>query len=207
MGPLSVIDQCNDCDAVLADGARWSGPFFELEANDGRPELQKRGRRSLISVWSERVGRCATPGPGVWLGIARAASFAQTVSSCNSPCDASAVVPLGAAHCVVGNDETNTLRIHRWGRPQAVGVVDLSKFLGTRARAASDIEGAAAIGSRIGWITLHGTNGHGKTQPARHRLFETAVLPGDPSNSSWRAMPASSCCATWPEPIQSSPAS
>jgi Protein of unknown function (DUF3616) len=100
---------------------------------------------------------------------------AQQVSTYGGSCDASAAVALGADHFVVGNDERNTLHIYRRGQAQAVGSLELSTFLGTRADEESDIEGAAAVGTRIYWITSHGRNSRGKAQQARHRFFATEV--------------------------------
>lgn len=98
----------------------------------------------------------------------------------NGPCDASAAAGLGDGHFVVGNDENDTLHIYRRGQAQAVGSLDLSRFLGTHPGEESDIEGAAAIGTRIYWITSHGSNSKGKTQPSRHRFFATELRPGAP---------------------------
>jgi len=105
---------------------------------------------------------------------------AQQVSRYSGPCDASAAVALDAGHFVVGDDEHNTLYIYRRGQAQAVASLNLSKFLDTGADRESDIEGAAAIGQRIYWITSHGRDGKGKARPARHRFFATEVLPGNP---------------------------
>ena len=105
---------------------------------------------------------------------------AQEVSTYSGPCDTSAAVALDGDHFVAGNDETDTLHIYRRGQAQAVGRLDLSSFLGTRPGEESDIEGAAAIGARIYWITSHGSNSKGKTQPSRQRFFATALRPGVP---------------------------
>jgi hypothetical protein len=98
----------------------------------------------------------------------------------DGPCDASAAVALDALHFVVGDDEHDTLHIFRQGEPKPVGVLDLSGFLGTGAGKESDIEGAAAIGNRIYWITSHGRNAKGKARPSRYRFFATEVLAGNP---------------------------
>jgi hypothetical protein len=55
----------------------------------------------------------------------------------------------------------------------------LSDFLGTGSSEA-DIEGAAAIGSRVYWISSHSRNSKGKVQPSRHRIFATDVRDGLP---------------------------
>ena len=107
-------------------------------------------------------------------------SGAQQIVTYSGPCDASAAVALDAAYFVVGDDERNTLHVYRQGQAQAVGSLDLSKFLATAADEESDIEGAAAIGTRIYWITSHGRNSKGKARPSRQRFFATEVLPGQP---------------------------
>ncbi|MBL8414483.1 MAG: DUF3616 domain-containing protein [Propionivibrio sp.] len=104
----------------------------------------------------------------------------QPVSTYSGPCDASAAVALDAGHFVVGDDEHNTLYIYRRGQAQAIAALNLSKFLDTGAEQESDIEGAAAVGQRIYWITSHGRDGKGRARPARHRFFATEVLPGNP---------------------------
>ena len=91
-------------------------------------------------------------------------------------CDASAAVALDAEHFVVANDENDALSIYRGER--VVGTLDLAQFLGARADRESDIEAAAAIGSRIYWITSHGRSSSGKEQPSRQRLFATEVRSG-----------------------------
>ncbi len=105
---------------------------------------------------------------------------AQPVLTYQGSCDASAAVALDAEHFVVGDDEHNTLYIYRRGQAQAIASLNLSKFLNTGADRESDIEGAAAIGQRIYWITSHGRDGKGKARPARHRFFATEVLTGNP---------------------------
>lgn len=107
-------------------------------------------------------------------------SGAQQIVTYSGPCDASAAVALDATYFVVGDDEHNTLHVYRQGQAQAVGSLDLSKFLATAADEESDIEGAAAIGTRIYWITSHGRNSKGKARPSRQRFFATEVLPGQP---------------------------
>lgn len=105
---------------------------------------------------------------------------AQPVLTYSGPCDASAAVALDAEHFVVGDDEHNTLYIYRRGQAQAITSLNLSKFLDSGADQESDIEGAAAIGQRIYWISSHGRDGKGKARPERHRFFATEVLPGNP---------------------------
>lgn len=106
--------------------------------------------------------------------------FAQDISSYRGACDASAAVALDAEHFAVGNDENNVLHVYRRGRPQPVGALDLSKFLGLRGDAEADIEDAAPVGQRIYWITSHARNSRGKADASRHRFFATEMLPGQP---------------------------
>lgn len=105
---------------------------------------------------------------------------AQQITTYSGPCDASAAVALDATHFVVGDDEHNTLHIYRQNQPAPVAALNLANFLATAADEESDIEGAAAIGNRIYWITSHGRNSKGKAQPNRQRFFATDIVPGQP---------------------------
>ena len=109
-----------------------------------------------------------------------APASAQQIGSFNGPCDASAAVALDASYFVVANDENNTLTIYRQDQPQPVGRLNLAAFLGTAPGEESDIEGAAAIGTRIYWITSHGRNSKGKARPDRQRFFATEIIAGQP---------------------------
>jgi hypothetical protein len=91
-------------------------------------------------------------------------------------CDASAAVALGKDHFVVADDERNVLLIYKRGQSVAVGQTDLTKFLETKSDKESDIEGAAAIGNKIFWITSHGANKNGEVQKRRQKLFATAIV-------------------------------
>ncbi len=115
-------------------------------------------------VLGAMTAQAAEPGITVYQGI----------------CDASAAVALDAEHFVVGSDEGDTLYTYRRGEPTAVASIDLSPFLGTKVREESDIEGAAAIGARIYWITSHGRNGKAKLQRSRHRFFAADIVSGNP---------------------------
>lgn len=101
---------------------------------------------------------------------------AQPISIYHGICDASAGVALGKDHFVVADDELNVLRIYKRGQSAPVGQTDLSKFLGTDPDKESDIEGAAAIGNKIFWISSHGANKNGKVQERRRRLFATEIV-------------------------------
>jgi hypothetical protein len=113
------------------------------------------------------------------VGLATPVS-AQLITTFKGPCDASAAVALDATHFIVGDDEHNTLHIYRQDQPAPVASLNLANFLGTPADEESDIEDAAAIGSRIYWITSHGRNSKGKARLARQRFFATDVVPGQP---------------------------
>ncbi len=105
---------------------------------------------------------------------------AETSTIYRGMCDASAAVPLDQEHFIVADDEHNTLQIYRRGRPDPVSAVPLSDFLDTDEDKESDLEGAAAVGSRIYWISSHGTNKNGKVQDRRRRLFATDIVSGSP---------------------------
>src|SRR5687768_103470 len=109
------------------------------------------------------------------------AAWAQSneVSEYRLLCDASAGFALDENHFVVANDELNILRIYRRGQPDPVGEpIPLYAFLDTAADKESDIEGAAAIGNRIYWISSHGRNSSGERQKRRLRFFATDIQPG-----------------------------
>jgi hypothetical protein len=103
---------------------------------------------------------------------------AHEVFSYRALCDASAAVALGANHFAVADDELNTLQIYQRGQADPVGSLALSAFLGTKEDKESDLEGVAAIGTRIYWISSHGRNASGKVQERRYRFFATEVLAG-----------------------------
>ncbi len=106
------------------------------------------GLATAVLTLAALTAQAAGPGIGLYQG----------------PCDASAATALDAAHFVVGADEGDTLYIYRRSEAAAVASIDLSGFLGTKTGEESDIEAAAAIGTRIYWITSHGRNGKGKVQ-------------------------------------------
>jgi hypothetical protein len=105
---------------------------------------------------------------------------AQELMIYHGSCDGSAAVALDADHFVVGNDERNVLHTYRRGNAQPLTGLDLAGFLGTAAAEESDIEGAAAIGTRIYWIGSHGRDSRGRFQPGRHRFFATDMAAGVP---------------------------
>ena len=102
---------------------------------------------------------------------------ASAVMAYSGPCDASAAVALDAEHFAVAGDEDNTLRVYRRGRSGPVAEAPLAAFLGSSGNE-SDLEAAAAVGTRIYWIASHGRNSKGKLRPDRQRFFATDVDPG-----------------------------
>jgi hypothetical protein len=110
--------------------------------------------------------------------LAEPAHAQADVFKYNRVCDASAAVALDANHFIVANDERNKLQIYKRGQPDPVGSVDLHKFLDTEEKKESDLEGAAAIGNRIYWISSHGRNSEAKVQKRRYRFFATDIKPG-----------------------------
>jgi len=106
------------------------------------------------------------------------AATGGTVFAYRGACDASAAVALDSRHFVVGNDENDVLATYRRDQSTVVASLDLAQFLGTRKKEESDIEGAAAIGSRVYWISSHSRNSRGVLQPSRHRVFATDVREG-----------------------------
>ena len=114
------------------------------------------------------------------LAATSAGAEAGNAASYAGACDASAAVALDAEHFIVGNDETNVLALHRRGQPARVGSVPLGGFLGLGGKDEADIEGAAAVGARVYWITSHARDAKGRAHPGRQRLFATELVPGPP---------------------------
>jgi hypothetical protein len=102
-------------------------------------------------------------------------ALADEVFRYSGLCDASAAVALDRDHFVVADDERNTLVTYQRGQPAPVALLPLGAFLGTAADKESDLEGAAAIGPRIYWISSHGRNKNGKPRKERYRFFATEV--------------------------------
>jgi len=108
-------------------------------------------------------------------------------------CDASAAISLDHEHFVAADDEGNTLLVYKRGTPDSVRSYDLAKFLLTKKKAESDLEGAARVGDRIYWISSHGRDRKGKAAPDRQRFFATKVYgsPGltlDPIGKPYRGL-------------------
>lgn len=111
-----------------------------------------------------------------------AAATSATAATLSPPtiyrgmCDASAVVSLSADLFAVANDEDNTLRVyHRKAGGLPAYSFDMTAFLRIgKKHPEADIEGSAAIGDRVFWITSHGRNAKGKDAPNRERFFATS---------------------------------
>jgi hypothetical protein len=89
-------------------------------------------------------------------------------------CEASAGAFLDATHFAVASDETNTLQIYERGKPEPIGPgVDMEDFTGFDK---SDLEGAAAIGDRVYWISSHSFNSKGEDKKKRKVFFATKVV-------------------------------
>ncbi len=116
----------------------------------------------------------------VLLGLPCVASEAE-ITICRGMCDASAVMPVGAEHFVVADDEDNILRVYsrtKGGAP--VQTFDLEPFLRVARKSPEvDLEGSARIGDRVYWISSHGRNKDGKLRPNRHRFFATTISSTD----------------------------
>ena len=124
-------------------------------------------------------------------GVAAAATAAAAVGAVaeagptfRDGCDGSAAVALGDQYLAVANDDDNTLRVYRadsGGAP--VAGVPIGTALGFADPSdEADIEGAAAAGDTIYWITSHGRSGKKvKFSPNRHRLFATTWSTSGPT--------------------------
>lgn len=86
-------------------------------------------------------------------------------------CEASAAAVIGPNRFAVASDDSKTIRIYERGRPDPVGSpVDMGD--------AEDLEGAAAFGDRIFWVTSHSLTKKGKDKPERKQLVETSITGG-----------------------------
>lgn len=131
------------------------------------------------------------------LGVAAAAQGASlsAPTTYRGMCDASAAVSLNADLFAVANDEDNTLRVyHRKPGGLPAFSFDLTAFLRIGKKSPeADIEGSAAIGDRVYWITSHGRNAKGKDSPNRERFFATTFSV---ASGTVRMIPVGKPCAT-----------
>ncbi len=107
-------------------------------------------------------------------GVAYAASLSAPTTY-RGMCDASAAVNLNADLFAVANDEDNILRVyHRQPGGMPAFSFDMTSFLRIgKKKPEADIEGSAAVGDQVYWITSHGRNAKGKDSPNRERFFAT----------------------------------
>jgi hypothetical protein len=88
-------------------------------------------------------------------------------------CEASAGAFLDNTHFVVASDETNRLQLYQRGNPDPIGDgIEMEPFTSFDK---SDLEGAAAVGDRIYWISSHSLNSEGKDRPKRKVFFATKI--------------------------------
>lgn len=119
-----------------------------------------------------------------------AAAPAPTEERYTGMCDASAAVSLGHGRFVVADDESDVLRVYQKSDRKLVGSLSLIKYLkntpDTDKTYEADLEGAAAIGDRIYWISSHGRKDKDKDKiedkskeglldPHRLRFFATRI--------------------------------
>lgn len=99
--------------------------------------------------------------------------------------DASAAVALDHHHFVVANDERDTLVVYRFGQPDPVDQLKLSKYLradGVKGKVReADLEGSARVDDLIYWIASHGRDSAGRRQDHRLRFFATPIRQGRPA--------------------------
>lgn len=107
-----------------------------------------------------------------------AAAGAAETSVHTGICDASAAATLDAHHFIVADDEENILWIYHRAASAPVGSVEFWNFLGIGKKDEADIEGAAAVGERIYWISSHGRNKRAEIAPSRLQFFASDIAPG-----------------------------
>lgn len=110
--------------------------------------------------------------------------MSKGVTHYNGIRDASAAVALDHHHFVVANDERDTLVTYRFGQPDPVDRLKLTKYLrgpgATGKVREADLEGSARVGDLIYWIASHGRDARGKRQINRLRFFATPIRQGRP---------------------------
>ena len=97
-------------------------------------------------------------------------------------CDASAAVRLASSSMFVSaSDEDHILRVYDRDAPGLpLATTDLGAFLKPDDPAQEpDIEGAAAVGDLIYWVTSHGRNKDREEQESRQRFFATSATTSD----------------------------
>jgi hypothetical protein len=143
-------------------------------------------RESVFKRGGKKSLRSLTKGCG-WLVV----SVAALTLSMNVPaaeiqptwkhfrgiCDASAMEMLDQDLFLVSDDEDNVLRLFSRANPGfPLASYDFSRYLGLRKKNKEiDFEGSARLGHHIFFISSHGANKKGKSQPSRHRIFAVEV--------------------------------
>jgi hypothetical protein len=87
--------------------------------------------------------------------------------------DASTAIDVGGGYIVVGDDESNVLRLYDTSR--SGGPVKSWDFTTTIGASSIDIEAAARLGDTIYWTGSMGNNSDGSVKAARSTLFATTV--------------------------------
>ncbi|HNY26313.1 MAG TPA: DUF3616 domain-containing protein [Candidatus Sumerlaeota bacterium] len=119
--------------------------------------------------------------------------------------DLSAAVLLPSGQLLVGDDETNLLRVYDPAGGVPLATVDVNDFLGIlpQKKDELDLEAAAQVGSRVYWITSHGRNKDGKERPDRYRFFVTEVNTAPGSAPTIR--PVGTPCKTFVQQLVKTP--
>lgn len=116
---------------------------------------------------------------GAALAAASGSARAQTqVLEYLGMCEVSAAVAAGPDHFFAAEDENSTVRLYARDDPKPLWSEDFSKQLepDVKPKTKTDIEGAAAIGNRVYWITSHGRHKDGEERPQRQRFFATDIV-------------------------------
>ena len=110
------------------------------------------------------------------LPIALLAAFASSDASAieyAGVCEVSAGTFIGPKHFAVASDESNKLQVYERGKPKPVGSgIDMVAFTSFDK---SDLEGAAALGDRVYWISSHSFTKKGKDSAKRKVFFATKI--------------------------------
>ncbi len=166
---LSVTVTSSD-PAVATGGATGSGTTRTLTVNPVGV-----GRATLTVTVSDGELTGSTTFPVAVSGALPAGTHNHYGAS-----DASTAIDLGDGAMIVGDDETNTLRIYDRTRSRyPSGGLDL-RAAGLALRDADpareiDIEASARIGNTVYWLGSHGQSSSGNTRLNRQELFTTTI--------------------------------
>ncbi len=103
-------------------------------------------------------------------------------------CDGSAGIAVDDARFLAANDEDEIIRLYRNGEGPGdpIAEFDFADRLRGDPDVECDIEGAAAVGDVVYWITSHGRDGAGRRRGNRRRLFATRLaVEGDAVRLTW----------------------